>query len=401
MRLDDLIHFAAGNLAAYRLRAALTISGIAIGIAAVIAVVAIGQGGRAVLVAELEKLGSTRAFEITVDHMRGEMATVGTFRLQDAVLIKEVSPYVEKMAPLTFSQMIDVRRPYSGTKPVLSQLIGTTADFTAVRNIPLQKGRFISPADVTGRQGVVVLDAALAEDLFPDTDPLGKQVFIKNIPATVVGILERESSLFMGMMNIRSAYVPITFAQEILNSQVIHQLAGVAVSREAVPQAIEDSLKVLKARHPGSGVHYTGLSVEEQLAAAGKVTSVMTLIIGAVAGIALLVGGIGVMNIMLVAVTERTREIGLLMALGARRRDILQLFLTEAVTLCLVGSIFGVLLGAGGALAIAHFAHWPPLISLWTVLLAFSFAAAVGLFFGLYPASRAASLSPAEALRHL
>jgi len=133
----------------------------------------------------------------------------------------------------------------------------------------------------------------------------------------------------------------------------------------------------------------------------GKVTSVLTTIIGAVAGIALLVGGVGVMNIMLVAVTERTREIGILKALGARKRDIMQQFLGEAVALCLLGGFIGMVIGIGGAFAIAMAAHWPPLISVWTVLLAIGFSAAIGLFFGLYPASRAASLSPAEALRHL
>ena len=157
----------------------------------------------------------------------------------------------------------------------------------------------------------------------------------------------------------------------------------------------------LNKRHFASAVHYTAQSLEEQLSAISEVTSVITMVIGAVAAIALLVGGVGVMNIMLVAVTERTREIGLLKALGARRRDIMQQFLGEAIALCLIGGCFGVLFGAGGAFIVAHFAHWPPLISGWTILLAFGFSAAIGLFFGIYPASRAAALSPAEALRNL
>ncbi|MEW5762716.1 MAG: FtsX-like permease family protein, partial [Bacillota bacterium] len=164
--------------------------------------------------------------------------------------------------------------------------------------------------------------------------------------------------------------------------------------------AIADSVEILEKRHPRADVHYRGQSTEEVLAVVGRATSVMTLIVGAVAAIALFVGGVGVMNIMLVAVAERTREIGLLMALGARRRDILQQFLGEAVLLCLVGGFFGILFGAGGALVVAVFAHWPPLISFWTVIMAFAFAACVGIFFGLYPAGRAASMSPAEALRY-
>ncbi len=213
--------------------------------------------------------------------------------------------------------------------------------------------------------------------------------------------MQPQASSLIGSVGLRYAYVPITFAQEILNSTVIFELFGMATSEAELPQAIADSVKILEKRHFASVVHYQGQSLEDELSAVSKVTSVITLVIGAVAAIALVVGGVGVMNIMLVAVTERTREIGLLKALGARRSDIMQQFLGEAIALCLVGGFLGVLFGAGAALIVAHFAHWPPLISGWTILLAFGFSAAVGLFFGLYPASRAAALSPADALRHL
>jgi putative ABC transport system permease protein len=162
-----------------------------------------------------------------------------------------------------------------------------------------------------------------------------------------------------------------------------------------------DSIKILNKRHFASTVHYKAESLEEQLGAISKVTSAITIVVGLIAAIALVVGGIGVMNIMLVAVTERTREIGLLKALGARRRDIMQQFLGEAVALCLVGGFFGVVIGSTLALVVAYYAKWPPLISGWTILLAFGFSAVVGIFFGIYPASRAAALSPAEALRYL
>ncbi|MDH7576454.1 MAG: ABC transporter permease [Bacillota bacterium] len=401
MKFIDLALLVCESLTVQRLRAVLTILGITIGIAAVIAVVAIGQGGKTAILSEIEKLGSSCYFEISVDYARGEAPTSDTFNLQDALLIQALSPAVEKIAPVSSGAMIDIRKPHAGGKPILSQLIGTTHDFSAAQNLTLQAGRFLSPADISAHARVVVLDAALADEIFPRSDPLGKVVFIKDIPALVVGIVKMPESSLLGMMKLRYAYVPLTFAHDILNSRVIHQLSGVAVSKEAVPQAIEDSLTILKKRHPRTDINYRGTSMEESLAMVEKVTSVMTLIIGAVAAIALVVGGVGVMNIMLVAVTERTREIGILMALGARRRDILQQFLFEAVILCLIGGACGILLGAGGALVIAYFAHWPPLISFWTVLMAFAFSALIGLFFGLYPASRAASLSPAEALRHL
>ena len=401
MRAADMLQIVVENLLAHRLRAALTVLGIAIGIAAVIAVVAIGQGGQAVVISQLEATGSSRYFEISVDFARGEAPGPDTFNLQDAVLIKELSPAVEKMAALTYGSMIDVRLPHSRQKPLLSQLYGTMPDFTAAINLGVKTGRFLTGSDVAVHARVAVLDAAVAEELFPNGDPLGKKIFIQDVPATVVGVMETPPSSVMSTMNLKAVYVPITFAQEILNTRVIHSLCGVATSKADIPQAISDSLKILEKRHPASTVKYTGTSMEEQLAIVEKVTSVLTLVVGAVAGIALLVGGVGVMNIMLVAVTERTREIGILMALGARRRDIMQQFLLEAVALCLVGGFIGMIVGAGGALLVALAANWPPLISVWTILLAFGFSALVGIFFGLYPASRAASLSPAEALRHL
>ncbi|MEW6181806.1 MAG: ABC transporter permease [Bacillota bacterium] len=401
MKFLDLLMLVGENLLAHRLRAVLTTLGIAIGIAAVITVVAIGQGGRAVLLSEIQRMGSSRGFQVSVDFARGEAPTADTFKLQDVAVIKELSPAVEKLAPVSYSMMVSVRRPHGREKPVMAQLLGTNADMPPVMNLSFESGRFLSSTDVTGHRRVVVLDGALAETLFPEGEALGKQVFVQDVPVTVIGVTKKESSLLMGAMNLKYAYVPITFAHELLNSRIIYELDGVAVSEDAVPQAIQDTLKILKKRHPSAGIHYTGMSMEEGLAIVAKVTSIMTLIIGAVAGIALLVGGVGVMNIMLVAVTERTREVGLLKALGARRQDILKQFLGEAIALCLVGGVLGMVVGAGGAMVVAYFAHWPPLISFWTVFLAFGFAALVGLFFGLYPASRAASLSPADALRHL
>jgi putative ABC transport system permease protein len=218
---------------------------------------------------------------------------------------------------------------------------------------------------------------------------------------TVVGVLEKPPSSMMESFNVWTIYAPITTAQEMLNTRVISQLCGVAASEDMLQQAISDSVKILESRHSSMSKHYVGTTLEEQLEMVGNVTSVLTTVIAAVAGIALLVGGVGVMNIMLVAVSERTREIGLLKALGARRRDIMQQFLGEAVALCLLGGMIGMIFGILGAFTIAMVANWPPLISIWTILLAVGFSVIIGIFFGLYPASRAASLSPAEALRHL
>ncbi|MGB9825956.1 MAG: ABC transporter permease, partial [Desulfofundulus sp.] len=213
VRFPDLVQVVGENLLAHRLRAALTILGITIGIAAVIAVVAIGQGGQAVIISQLESLGSSRYFEVTVDVMRGEAPTADTFRMQDAALIKELSPAVERMAPLSYASMIDVRRPHSGGKPLLSQLYGTTPDLIYALNMKVEKGRFLSDADVNAHARVAVLDADLAKELFADVDPLGKQIFIQGIPATVVGVMQKPPSSIMSMMNLKGVYVPITFAQ--------------------------------------------------------------------------------------------------------------------------------------------------------------------------------------------
>ena len=401
MNFADLAQIVWENLRAHRMRAVLTTIGIAIGIAGVIAVVAVGQGGQAVIISEIEKMGSSRYFEVGPDYMKGETADSNTFSLQDPVLIKELSPAVEKMAPLTLGPMVDIRLPHSQQKSMMASLYGTTPDIIDAMNLTIEKGRFLSNSDVTAHARVVVIDAGLAEDLFPKDDPLGKKVFVQDTPLTVIGVLEKAPSSMMDTFNLRSVYTPITFAQEMLNTRVISTLCGVAVSDDAISQAISDSVKILEKRHASTSKHYVGNSLEEQLDMVGNVTSVLTTIIGAVAGIALLVGGVGVMNIMLVAVSERTREIGLLKALGARRRDIMQQFLGEAIALCLLGGLIGMIFGIGGAFVIALAANWPPLISIWTVLVAMGFSVVIGVFFGLYPASRAASLSPAEALRHL
>jgi putative ABC transport system permease protein len=402
MNFADLVQIVWENLRAHRMRAVLTTIGIAIGIAGVIAVVAVGQGGESVIISEIENMGSSLYFDISPDYMRGETADSSTFSLEDPALIKDISPAVEKMAAITLGPMVDVRIPQSQKKPLMTSLYGTNPDLADIMKLSVEKGRFLSDLDVTAHARVVVIDAGLADDLFSNEEPLGKKVFVQDTPLTVVGVLEKvPSSMTDSSFGVRTIYAPITSAQEMLNNRAISQLCGVAASEETLDQAISDSVKILESRHSSLNKHYVGTTLEEQLEMVGNVTSVLTTVIGAVAGIALLVGGVGVMNIMLVAVSERTREIGLLKALGARRRDIMQQFLGEAVALCLLGGMVGMIFGIIGAFTIAMVANWPPLISIWTILLAVGFSVIIGIFFGLYPASRAASLSPAEALRHL
>jgi len=212
----------------------------------------------------------------------------------------------------------------------------------------------------------------------------------------VVGVVARGESA-LGFSENPSVYIPIQVWQVMFNDQV-QMLEGSAASKEKVEEAMGQAVKLLERRHRDPG-KYASVSMEQEMQTANKITGIMTLIIGAIAGISLFVGGIGVMNIMLVSVTERTREIGIRMALGARRRDILVQFLIEAVMLCLLGGVIGMALGIGGAYLIAKLAKWPPLVSWWTALLAFAFSAAIGVVFGILPANKAARLNPIEALR--
>jgi len=391
VNLLEYLRLAAEGLWMNKLRSFLTIMGIIIGIAAVITVVAVGQGGRAVLMAEMEKIG-TNLFVIYIDWQEGEPPTERDFTLQDISVIKELVPEVTHLAPISY-RPATVKGPKK-KKP--AQVIGTVADYASIAKTKVTRGSFLAAGQDSAR-AVAVLDETLAQEIFGNVDPLGKRVAINDRPAMVIGLTKEESG-FLGLQTAKNVYVPLGFWQEIFAERAIAQLEGSTVKREDVPQAIAQAVKILERRHQVKD-RYKAISLEQQMQVAGKITGIITLIVGAVAGISLLVGGIGVMNIMLVSVTERTREIGIRMALGARRRDILSQFLIEAVVLCVCGGFIGILLGAGGAYLVARLAKWPPLISFGTVLVAFAFSAAVGIFFGLYPANRAARMNPVEALR--
>jgi putative ABC transport system permease protein len=387
----EYLRLAAEGLWMNKLRSFLTILGIIIGIAAVITVVAIGQGGRSVLMAEMEKLGANR-FVIYIDWQEGEPPDERDFTVRDISAIKELIPEITHLAPVN-NQTATIQGPKE-KKP--AQVIGTDAGYAHIANVKVIRGNFL-PEGPAGGRAVAVLDEALAREIFGNIDPLGKRVTVNNLPALVIGLTKGESG-FLGIQTVKNEYIPLDFWQEVFKKRSIVQLEGYTANREEVQKAMEQAVKILERRHRAKD-RYKAISLEQQMQIAGKITGIITLIIGAVAGISLLVGGIGVMNIMLVSVTERTREIGIRMALGARRRDILRQFLIEAVVLCLTGGFSGVILGAGGALLVARLAKWPPLISPVTVLIAFAFSAAVGIFFGLYPANRASRMNPVEALR--
>ncbi len=392
MNLWESVTVALESIRSNKLRSFLTTLGIVIGIAAVICVVAIGQGGRAMLMQEMEKFG-TNIFYVFVNFREGESTRLGDFREVDARVIKQVVPEVKYMAPVRYSNMT-LRGNQNESS---AQVVGTTADFARIKNFNTSWGRFFSEDDNAVGRRVAVLDGALAIDLFGRGNPVGERVVINGNPAVVVGVLEEQESV-LGFNSQQTVYVPLSFLQQVTRSNFIHELVGSAASKEDVYRAMDRATSIMERRH-NAPAHYTAHSMEQEMQSANKITGIMTLVISFIAGISLVVGGIGVMNIMLVSVTERTREIGIRMALGARRKDILVQFLIESVVLCVLGGIIGTMLGYGGALLIAKLAHWPPLVSWWTVLVAFGFSAAVGVFFGIYPANKASKLDPIEALR--
>ncbi len=395
MNLWESVLMALEGIWTNKLRSFLTMLGIVIGIAAVIAVVAIGQGGRALLMGEMEKMGSSLyVVFMPWDQQDGNSVAKG-MTLDDIRVIKNLVPQVQGLAPST-STVVKIKNK-RGNKSIQMQIQGTTEDYSNVRNLTLAAGRFFSGLDVQAGRRVAVIDNILAGHVFGRDNPLGQKIMLGKSSAVVIGVVKKNDSIFeMGQTGY--AYVPITFWRQMFGESLILQMEGKAVSKDQVNLAAEQTLKILQRRHPG--LNLQTMTMEAQMATANKITGIMTLIVGAIAGISLFVGGIGVMNIMLVSVTERTREIGIRKALGAQRRDILIQFLIEAVTICLVGGLIGMTIGISGAFVIAKFAKWPPLVSWSTVAIAFAFSTAIGLFFGIYPANKAAKLDPIEAFRY-
>lgn len=393
MNIRENIIVALEGIMANRLRSFLTTLGIIIGIAAVIAVVAIGQGGRALVIREMEKIG-TNIFAVYMDWRSDEPRTGDEFNLFDVAAIKEQVPEVKYLAP----QSTSYETVRAGTKSKFAYITGTSPDWKNIRNLQLARGRFLNEADCLSGKMVAVLDEDLSKELFGNRDPVGRRVMVSGSSLVVIGILQKETVLFDGG-GPGNLYIPFRTWQMLYPNGFISGLEGSGVSKETVARAADKTVKILERRHPEAAGRYLGQTLESEMAIADRVMGIMTLVIGAIAGISLVVGGVGVMNIMLVSVTERVREIGLRKALGARRKDIMIQFLIEAMVLCFLGGVVGTAIGAGGAYLIAKIAKWPPLMSWRTILVALTFSAGVGILFGILPASKASKLDPIEALR--
>jgi putative ABC transport system permease protein len=394
----ESIQVALEGIWANKLRAFLTMLGIVIGIASVIAVVAIGQGGRAAISRELEKSGSN-LFMLYVRSVGTEtISPHEKLNMQDAVALKGALSSIKEVVPSS----IEYGEATAEQRKTQAVVVGTTPPFAVLRNRNVAPGRFFEEEDLSAERRVAVIDEQLSSDLFNGVDPIGKQVIVRNTPLRVIGVIQKEQSLFAQFdMGPKRAYVYVPWYtwSAIFGSDRVDQLEASAISKDTVDSAIEASKALLNRRHSTTD-KYEAFNVEQMVTSANKVAGIITYIIGAVAAISLFVGGIGIMNIMLVSVTERTREIGIRKAMGARHQDILLQFLLEAVVLSLIGGLVGMVIGIGGAFLASYLLQWPPLVSGFTILIAVLFSAGVGIFFGIYPANKAAKLDPIEALRY-
>jgi ABC-type antimicrobial peptide transport system permease subunit len=391
------------------LRSMLTMLGIIIGVAAVITMIAVGGGARQRVDEQIKSLGSNIMLvlpgAITSGGVRLGAQTGQTLTEEDAKAIAFEVPEVQAAAPSlrTGAQVVAANANWS------TSVFGTTPEYAEVRDWPIASGRNFEPGDMAGSAKVAIIGQTVAMQLFGDADPIDQTVRVRKVPLQVIGVLERKGQNSMGQDQDDVIIVPLSTYRNRVQGMSAGRLKRVAAISVKVRdgqsmQAATDSIReLLRQRHriqSGADDDFSIRNLTEMLQAQEASSRVMALLLAAVAGVSLVVGGIGIMNIMLVSVTERTREIGLRMAVGARSRDILGQFLIEAVTLSLVGGAIGVVLGVLATWVIGTLAGWQVLLSAEAVLLAVGFSAGVGVFFGFYPARRAAALLPIQALRY-
>ena len=392
-----------------RTRSALTMLGIIIGVAAVIAMVAVGSGATARIQEQIQSIGSNLIIvlpgSISSNGVRLGSGAVVTLTEDDAKAIAAECPSVAAVAPMVRG---GVQVVY-GNNNWATTAQGVTPDYMTIRDYTMMSGEFFTDQDVDAAAKVAVLGETVVENLFGDNDPIGQVVIIKNVPFTVAGVLTPKGQSPSGQDQDDIILLPISTAKEKVlgankaNAKAVGSLMVQAIGPQAMDQAQQEMEALLRERHrilPGLDDDFTIRNLTEVFAAQETSAQVMSILLGAIASVSLIVGGIGIMNIMLVSVTERTREIGLRQAVGAKTRDILSQFLVEAVTLSLLGGIIGIVVGLVASWLISYFAQWSTVVSLLSIMMAFVFSALVGVFFGYYPARKAAFLDPIEALRY-
>ncbi len=407
MNISSTIRISFRALKVNKMRSALTMLGIIIGVGAVIAMLAVGTGASKKMSEFISSIGSNILMVLpgatSAGGVRMGAGTQSTLTLGDAEAILKESPAVADVAPI----LGGIAQVVYGNQNWSTGVTGTTQSIFTARDWNVASGRLFTEQDIKGAAKVCLLGQTVVDNLFGSIDPIGKSIRIKKIPFTVIGVLEAKGQSPSGQDQDDVVYVPVTTAQKKLFGAafpgMIRMMYIKAKSREDIPIAEKQINELLRQRHrigPRQENDFTIRNLTQILQAEEQSRKLMTLLLGAIASVSLIVGGIGIMNIMLVSVTERTREIGIRMAVGAKTWDIRLQFIIEAITLSLIGGIVGIIIGVASSKILSFFAGWPTIVSPFSIFLAFGFSGLVGIFFGFYPAYKASLLNPIEALRY-
>jgi putative ABC transport system permease protein len=404
MRIGSTVNVAFRALRRNKLRSVLTALGIIIGVAAVIAMVGIGNGAKAQVEAQIASLGQNVILifsgSTTSSGIRTGWGNAGTLKIEDAEAIRrEVSGVVAVSEEIRAATQVA-----AGNQNWLTQVLGESADYLDIRQWQLADGASFTPQDVRSANKVCVIGRTTATQVFGNDDPVGQVLRVKNVPFVVTGVLTPKGLSALGSDQDDVVIMPYTSAMKrVIGGTTLRNINVQVGDARQLAAAQQQIISLLRQRHnirAGKDDDFTVRGQQEIADMATAQSKTMTVLLGAIAGVSLIVGGIGIMNIMLVSVTERTREIGVRLAVGAHGRDILTQFLIEAVALSSVGGMIGIAFGVGVSRVLSVYENWPTLISLSSIIVSFLFSAAVGIFFGFYPARKAAALDPIEALRY-
>ena len=403
MKTNTLVKLATQAIRKNKMRATLTMLGIIIGVAAVIVMVAVGYGARSRIRAQINNLG-TNMIVITPGAAQQAGVSQGAqafpnLTIKDVDKIRAESQYVSAISPVIVSRT-QVIGPAGNWRTTIN---GVSTDYATIRDWQTESGDFFAEDDLRAGRKVAVLGRTVAANLFPDADPVGSEIQIRNVPFRVTGVLAPKGQTANGSDSDDVVLIPHTTASMTLSGRTfIPQILASTTNEQDIPAAQEEIRVLLRESHKISGDadDFTVRNQTDLAQAAESSTRVMTMLLAAIASISLLVGGIGIMNIMLVSVTERTREIGIRLAIGARGSDVLTQFLVESIVLGVLGGAAGLILGVTSAKLVGHFTGWETVISPLVMIVAIAFSGAVGVFFGYYPARKAAALNPIQALRY-
>ena len=405
MNGTNLFKIALQALANNKLRAFLTMLGIIIGVASVIAMLAIGQGSKRSIQQQISEMGSNMIMIHPGAEMRGgvrqDPSAMQTLKLENYEKLSEECTYLSGISPNVSSsgQLV------AGSNNYPSSVSGVSIDYLNIRQLSVEQGEMFSENDIRTAAKVCVIGKTIVDNLFPDgSDPIGKVIRCNQIPMRVVGVLKSKGYNSMGQDQDDVVLAPYTTVMKRLLAQTY--LGGIfasALTEDMTEEAVEEITSILRREHKLKATDdddFTIRTQQELSSMLNTTTDLMTTLLACIAGISLVVGGIGIMNIMYVSVTERTREIGLRMSVGARGVDILSQFLIEAILISITGGVIGVIIGCGASFMIKSIAHWPVFIQPWSVLLSFAVCTITGVFFGWYPAKKAADLDPIDAIRY-